>query len=76
MNDEVEVTVFQAMIQVDFTVVNNSHLSVRIRCLKVMFSIGLSVNTSSNVFSKLVGHGHSLQSQKKTICLRWIANYS
>jgi hypothetical protein len=45
---------------VDFTVVSNSHLSVKIHCLKVMFSIALPVNTSSNVFSKLVGPGHLL----------------
>jgi hypothetical protein len=50
---------------VDFTMVTNSHLSVEIHCFKVMFSIALSVNTSSNVFSKLVGPGHSLQSREK-----------
>jgi hypothetical protein len=50
---------------VDFTMVTNSHLSVKIQYLKVIFSIALSVNTSSNVFSKLVGPRHSLQSRKK-----------
>jgi hypothetical protein len=50
---------------VDFTVVINSHLSVEIHRLKAMFSIALSVNTSCNVFSKLVGPGQSLQSRKK-----------
>jgi hypothetical protein len=52
---------------VDFTVVINSHLSVEIHCLKAMFSIALSVNTSSNVFSKSVGPGHPLQSLKKNL---------
>jgi hypothetical protein len=42
---------------VDFAVVTNSHLSVEIHRLKVMFSITLSVNTSSNVFSKSIGPG-------------------
>jgi hypothetical protein len=50
---------------VDFIMVINSHLPVEIHCLKVMFSITLSVNTSSTVFSKSVGPGHSLQSRKK-----------
>jgi hypothetical protein len=49
--------------------VTNSHLYVEIHCLKVMFSIALSVNVSSNVFSKSVGTGHSLQSQKKKVML-------
>jgi hypothetical protein len=52
---------------VEFTMVSNSHLSVEIQCLKVMFSIALSVNTSCNVFYKSVGPGHSLQSRKKKI---------
>jgi hypothetical protein len=47
---------------VDFTVVTNLHLSVKIHYLKVMFSIALSVNPSSNVFPKSVGPGYSLQS--------------
>jgi hypothetical protein len=67
MNDEVEVTIFQAMIEwiLQLTlVVTNSHLSVEIHCLKVMFSIAISVN-KSNVFSKSIGPGHSLQSWKK-----------
>jgi hypothetical protein len=49
---------------VDLTVFINSHLSVEIHCLKVMLSTALLVNTP-NVFSKSVGLGHSLQSQKK-----------
>jgi hypothetical protein len=51
----------------DFTVVTNLHLSVEIHCLKVMFLIVLSVNTSSNVFSKSVGPGHALQSWQKKV---------
>jgi hypothetical protein len=50
---------------VDFTVVSNSHVSVKIHCLKVMLSIALSVNIAYNVFSKSAGPGYSLQSQKK-----------
>jgi hypothetical protein len=67
VNDEVVVTTFQVIIQcsVGFTEVTDTHVSVKIHCLKVMFSIVLSVNTSSNVFSKLVGPGHSLQSWEK-----------
>jgi hypothetical protein len=49
---------------VDFTMVINSQLSVKIHCFKVMFLIALSVNTSSNVFYKSVGPGHSLQPRK------------
>jgi hypothetical protein len=60
---------------VDFTVVTNSHLPVKIHCLKVMLSIALSMNTSYNVFSKLVGPGYSAVTEKP-ICLRWIANRS
>jgi hypothetical protein len=50
---------------VDFTMVTNSHLSVEIHCLKVMFAS--PVNKPSNVFSKSVGPGHSLQSRKKIV---------
>jgi hypothetical protein len=47
---------------VECTVVTKSHLSVELHCLNVMLSVALSVNTCSNVFYKLVGPGHSLQS--------------
>jgi hypothetical protein len=47
---------------VDFTMVTNSQLSVEIHCLKVMFSIALSVNISSKVRT-----GHSLQSRKNNL---------
>jgi hypothetical protein len=49
----------------DFTMVINSHLSVKIHCVMAVFSIASSVNTSSNVFYKLVHPGHSLWSWKK-----------
>jgi hypothetical protein len=69
MNDEVEVTIFQAMIQYILQLTLQwlliQHLSVKIHSLKAMFSIAFSVNTSSDVFYNLVGPGQSLQSQKK-----------
>jgi hypothetical protein len=49
----------------DFTVVTNSHLPGKTYCLKVVFSIALSLNTSSNVFYKLTGPEHPLQLQTK-----------
>jgi hypothetical protein len=69
MNEcKVEVIICQAMIEWILQLALQwllIHMSVEIQCFKVMFCVSLSVNTSSNVFSKSVGPGHSLQSWKK-----------
>jgi hypothetical protein len=66
LNDELKVTVFlsidSASFSVDFKVFTNSLLSLKIHFFKMTLSIALSACASSDVFSKSVRPGHSLQS--------------
>jgi hypothetical protein len=67
MNDEEEVTIFEAMIQwiLKLTLQQlliHAYLSKSILYLNVTFSTALSVNTSSNVFSTSVSPRHLMQS--------------